>query len=88
MAETDNGKRHRLFFYDPVRLRQDLEEEIRQGRAAVAEHGLIVVPEVTKENIEKALLRQLPKDTLNRTITSVSFRLSGRGGLPTAHTPR
>lgn len=52
-VELDSGKRHRVCFYDPVRLAQDLEE-IKLGKAAVLEPGLIVVPQVTKENIEKA----------------------------------
>jgi len=55
VVELENGKRHRLFFYDPVRLKQDLEEEIKLGKAAIVERGLIVVPEVSRETIEKAI---------------------------------
>lgn len=55
VVEIDNGQKHRLFFYDPIRLKQDPEEEIKLGKAAIVETGLIVVPEVTKENIERAI---------------------------------
>ena len=55
VVELDDGKRHRLFFYDPTRLAQDLEEEIKLGKGAIIEPGLIVVPEVTKDKIERAI---------------------------------
>jgi hypothetical protein len=44
-----------LSFWDPVRLQQDLEENLKQGKTAVVEKGLIVVSEVSRENIEKAV---------------------------------
>lgn len=47
-------------FYDPVRLQQDLESETQQGRAYLADPGLIVIPEVTllrmKEEVENLFL--------------------------------
>ena len=52
---TDDGARHRLVFWDLSRLQQDLEEEMKEGKMAIIERGLIIVPEVTKENIEKAI---------------------------------
>jgi len=51
----ENGKEYTLSFYDPVRLSQDLEEEIKIGKAGIIEKGLLIVKEVTKENIEKAI---------------------------------
>ena len=51
----DNGHEFNLTFYDPVRLAQDLEEETKQGKNGIIEKGLIVIPEVTKENIENAI---------------------------------
>jgi hypothetical protein len=44
-----------MSFYDPIRLNQDLEEEIKFGKAGLIEKGLIVLEEVTKENIEAAV---------------------------------
>ncbi len=54
-VELDNGARRQVVFYDPVRLRQDLEEESRQGKPFVAEKGLIVLKDVTRENMEAAI---------------------------------
>jgi hypothetical protein len=52
IAKCPNGKNYELYFYDPVRLAQDLEvEEI------MFEVGLTIVKDVTKENIEKAVAK-------------------------------
>jgi hypothetical protein len=44
-----------VFFYDAVRLAQDLEEEAKAGRPFIAEPGLIVLERVTLANMEKAV---------------------------------
>ena len=44
-----------VFFYDPLRLGQDLNQEIKLGRPFIAEPGMIVVPEVTLEAMTKAV---------------------------------
>ncbi len=54
-AELQDGSLHRLTFYDPVRLSQMLEDETVLGRPFVADQGLIVVREVTRENMEFAV---------------------------------
>ena len=46
-----NGDVHPLFFYDPVRLVQDLEADVKHGRPFVAHPGMIVIPEITREAI-------------------------------------
>lgn len=48
------GKKRRMTFYDPFRLRQDIEEELQGGRFFF-EPNLVVVPSVTRENMEKAV---------------------------------
>jgi hypothetical protein len=48
------GKKHRMTFYEPGRLRQDIEEEFRGGRFFF-EPNLVVVPSVTRQNMEKAV---------------------------------
>lgn len=53
--QREDGNKHTLSFYDPVRLTQDLEEEIKNGKHAIVEKNLIVVKEVNKANIEKAI---------------------------------
>lgn len=54
-VEFENGERVSVVFYDPVRLGQDLEVEAAEGRAFIAEPGLIVVPEVTLPNMTNAI---------------------------------
>jgi hypothetical protein len=54
-VELADGARYPLFFYDPVRLRQDLEADASQGRPYVAEPGMIVIPEVTRGAIRAAV---------------------------------
>lgn len=51
LVELPDHSKYRVVFYDNVRLTQDLEEESRQGRPFVAEPGMIVVPEVTREHM-------------------------------------
>jgi hypothetical protein len=55
IANLPDGRRVRLSFWDPVRLSQDLETEKAQGRICIAEPGLIVVPDVTVENMLTAI---------------------------------
>lgn len=46
-----------VVFYDPIRLSQDLEEEVKLGNGFIGEPGLIVIPEVTWEHMESAVCR-------------------------------
>lgn len=43
-----------MTFFDPVRLAQELAQEVADGRAFIGEPGLIVLPEVTRETMERA----------------------------------
>ena len=49
------GARYPVSFYDPGRLRQDLEEMTKHGQPFIAELGMIVVPAVTLENMYNAV---------------------------------
>jgi hypothetical protein len=51
----DEGASYRLYFTDPVRLRQDAESEFEMGRIAFGEPGLVVIPEVTRANVLAAV---------------------------------
>jgi hypothetical protein len=51
-----DGTSRAVVFYDPVRLGQDLEYEVQTGRMCIAEHGMIVVPEVTLANMQAAVI--------------------------------
>jgi hypothetical protein len=54
-AELDDGTRYTLTFYDHVRLGQSLEYEVSRGRPFYTDPGLIVLSEVTVENVETAV---------------------------------
>jgi hypothetical protein len=47
-------KQYQITFYDPVRLRQTVEDEL-QSESVFFEPNLVVVPAVTRENMEKAI---------------------------------
>jgi hypothetical protein len=52
-----NDERYPVVFYDAFRLQQDLGDETKSGNAFIAEPGLIVLPEVTLEYMERAVCR-------------------------------
>jgi hypothetical protein len=54
-VELPDGNCYPLFLYDPVRLAQDLEADARHGRTVMAEPGMVVLPELTKEGILRAV---------------------------------
>jgi len=56
LAEFSDGSRYRLAFYDPTRLAQDLECEVLEGKVHLTEPGLIILREVTRENMERAVI--------------------------------
>lgn len=53
-VELNDGSKHRVTFFDPIRLTQELEQEASMGRPFVCEPGLIVILEVTREYMETA----------------------------------
>jgi hypothetical protein len=50
-----DGACYAVIFYDPVRLAQTLEDDAREGRPFFAEPNLIVLNEVTEENMRAAV---------------------------------
>ena len=54
-VESAEGCRYPVYFSDPIRLQQDLEEEVQLGKPYFAMPGLIVLPEVTMEAIEESV---------------------------------
>lgn len=62
VVQDGDGNRFRATIYDPVRLRQDLEEEMQWDRPFVVVPGLIVVPSVTRACIERAFGSMLGGD--------------------------
>jgi hypothetical protein len=51
----DDGCRYAVYFSDPMRLQQDVDDAVQNGRPCFAEPGLIIVPEVTVQTIQDAV---------------------------------
>ena len=54
-VELDDGCRYAVYFSDPIRLQQDVDDAIHNGKPCFAEPGLIIVPEVTVQAVEDAI---------------------------------
>lgn len=57
LVELAEGKLYPVFFYDPIRLQQDLAEGVRTGHPFVADPGMIVVSEITPGMIRETVDR-------------------------------
>jgi hypothetical protein len=55
VVRLEEGTCYRLYFTDPVRLQQTLEDDVKAGRAYYTEPGLVVLPEVTTAAVRKAV---------------------------------
>lgn len=55
VVELPEGPRVAVCFYDAVRLSQDLETVQEAGEVCIAEPGLIVLPKVTRDYMERAV---------------------------------
>ena len=51
----EDGSCYKLYFTDPIRLQQTLQDDVQMGRAYYTEPGLIVLLEVTTEAIRSAV---------------------------------
>ncbi len=54
-VHLEDGTRYKLYFSDPIRLQQTLEDDAASGRPYYTEPGLIVLPEVTTSAIQQAV---------------------------------
>ena len=53
--ELEDGCRYAVYFSDPIRLQQDVDEAVKSEKPCFAEPGLIIVPEVTVKAIQYAV---------------------------------
>lgn len=53
-AEFEDGKKFSLHFVDSNRLQHDLSQAVSEGRTCIAEAGMVVVPEVTLNSMQRA----------------------------------
>jgi hypothetical protein len=54
IAQLEDDSEYSMSFYDPTRLKQVLEDEVASGSRFFTEVGLVILPEVTHENMETA----------------------------------
>jgi len=54
-VELGDGRVMKFEFFDPTRLRQDIERSFQDGQRFYFEPTMIVVPEVTREMILDAI---------------------------------
>lgn len=57
MVELNGGRLYPVYFYDPTRLAQDLEESVESDQRYIAQPGMIVVPHITRKAMEEAVER-------------------------------
>ncbi len=55
-VELENGNRYQVCFYDYGRLSQHLEDNTKKGQPFFIENNLIVLSEITIENMQKAIV--------------------------------
>jgi hypothetical protein len=55
IIHLEDDSHYQLFFIDPVRLQQDLQADVANGREYYAEPGMVVLPEVTTQTIQRAV---------------------------------
>lgn len=55
IVHLPNGSNVPVCFWDPGRLSQDLETDLKLGRTCVAEPGMIIIPAVTVDNMKAAV---------------------------------
>lgn len=54
IVHLPDGRKLPLSFWDPVRLAQELESDLKIGKSCLAEPAMIVIPEVTVQNMRAA----------------------------------
>lgn len=55
LVNLPDGSAVRVCFWDPVRLAQDLETNVKLGKNYIAEPGLIVLPRISVRNMTVAV---------------------------------
>lgn len=55
LVELEDGRSFELEAYDPTRLMQDIDLEIRSGASVFVQPHIIVVPEVTDDAVRTAI---------------------------------
>lgn len=59
VVQLADGRRYPLAFMDSVRVKDEAHERFEQGQACLTEPGLVIVPEVTREAMVRAVAHLL-----------------------------
>lgn len=72
VAELPNGHFYPLFFYDPVRLAQDLAADMKYGCPCIDEEALVIVPNVNEDSMRAAIRHLFQCKWFERLVPSVA----------------
>lgn len=53
--EIEDGTHFKINFFDPIRLKQEYDDSIREGEPCFIEFNLIIIPKITIENIQDCI---------------------------------
>ena len=51
------GRRYRITFYDPIRLQQEIVDQLSSGKPEFHEPNLVVVSKIRRDEIERAVFK-------------------------------
>jgi hypothetical protein len=68
-VQLPDGTKVPVCFWDPVRLSQELEMELKWGGTCFSEPGMIVIPKVTVENMKAAVEELFRKSYFDRLLS-------------------
>jgi len=67
VVKTIGGKEYSLYFIDPSRLKQNLEDNISAGTPYYSEKNLVIILNVTKKNMINAINAMFAEGLLEDT---------------------
>jgi hypothetical protein len=68
LVTLPSGHKIPLSFWDPARLNQEVQADFELGKICFSEPALIVVPKVTRENMERAAQQLFDEGYFERLI--------------------
>lgn len=71
-----NDQFYPVVFYDPIRLKQDLEMSQTHGRAFVADPAMIVLPDITIDAMQDAVQRLCDEGFFRRFVPVTKEQLA------------
>jgi len=89
LVKLESGLLYPVVFYDPIRLKQDMDELAAHGERFLADPGMIIVPEVSREAMESAALTLAAQGFFDHFVpTTMEMVNASRGHWPPPRTPK